>query len=175
MSASRSSESGREEHGSRRRRARSAARAPPRIERSAGGVVFRVAQEELRVLLIRDPYGKWGLPKGHIESGEEETEAALREVREETGLEHLLLGPAVSTIDWYFRTRNELIHKFCTFYLMHSPRGEAAPELDEGITQCVWVPLEEAVETVEYANTRGVVRSAGRMINEGEWEGPFEL
>src|SRR5690606_37487395 len=65
----------------------------PVEERSAGGIVFRARDGVPHVLLIRDPYRNWGLPKGHLENGEDEAAAALREVREETGLEHLELGP----------------------------------------------------------------------------------
>ena len=57
-----------------------------RIEHSSGGVVARRVDGSVHLLLIRDPYGKWGLPKGHVENGESSFEAALREVREETGL-----------------------------------------------------------------------------------------
>ena len=66
----------------------------------------------MHLLLIRDPYGKWGLPKGHVENGESSREAALREVREETGLTHLDPGPSLGSIDWYFRLKGDLVHKF---------------------------------------------------------------
>ena len=53
------------------------------VERSAGGVVVRVLEGGPHFLLIRDPYRRWGLPKGHLEEGEANEAAALREVREE--------------------------------------------------------------------------------------------
>ena len=66
-----------------------------RVEKSAGGIVLRWMEAEPNVLLIRDPYGNWGLPKGHLEEGEDARQAAVREVAEETGLDHLELGPEV--------------------------------------------------------------------------------
>lgn len=138
-------------------------------------MVVRRTGEGHRVLIIRDPYGQWGLPKGHVEEGEEPPDAAIREVREETGLETVELGPAIDTIDWYFRSDETLIHKYCTFYLMHSPRGEAVPEVEEGITECVWLPLDPAVERVSYADTREVVREAVRMVRDGSGDHGLDL
>ena len=57
-----------------------------KVEASAGGVVVRYLAGVPHVLVIRDPYKKWGLPKGHSEDGEALWETALREVSEETGL-----------------------------------------------------------------------------------------
>ena len=57
-----------------------------RLETSAGGVVYRRSDGGPLVLLIRDSYENWGFPKGHIEQGEVPEVAAVREVREETGL-----------------------------------------------------------------------------------------
>jgi ADP-ribose pyrophosphatase YjhB (NUDIX family) len=123
-------------------------------------VVVRHIDEVAHVLVIRDPYRNWGLPKGHLENGEGPGEAAVREVAEETGLEDLVLGPELATIDWYFRAGGRLVHKFCVFYLMSSDEGQPTPELDEGITECVWVPLSEAESHITYDNAREVVRLA---------------
>jgi 8-oxo-dGTP pyrophosphatase MutT (NUDIX family) len=126
-------------------------------------VVLRRIRGTIYVLLIRDPYGNWGLPKGHLEGGESSQEAGLREVEEETGLRDLELGPRLRTIDWYFRLKGKLIHKHCTFFLMASESGEPVPEEAEGITECRWIPLLEAVEIVAYENAREVVRDAARV------------
>jgi len=133
-------------------------------ERSAGGVVVRVVDGTSRILLIRDPYGKWGLPKGHLEEGEGTEEAAIREVNEETGLTDLALGADLGEIDWTFRRERKVVHKFCRFYLMTSESGEARPELSEGITECRWLSLDDAVQTVAYENARAILERAGREL-----------
>jgi 8-oxo-dGTP pyrophosphatase MutT (NUDIX family) len=143
-------------------RGRSARRT--RIETSSGGVVYRTSQDGPQVLLIRDPYNNWGLPKGHIEGGETPEQAALREVEEETGLRDVELVAQLPTIDWYFRDHGKLVHKFCHFFLVVSTSGDAVPQLDEGITACVWVPLEQAVTQVTYDNAREVIRIAGQRL-----------
>lgn len=144
------------------RRGRHARRA--RIETSSGGVVYRRASSTLDFLLIRDPYDNWGLPKGHIEGGETPAEAALREVEEETGLRELSMVTQLPTIDWFFRDRGKLVHKFCHFFLVESVTGEPAPQLAEGITQCVWRSAYEAIDTVSYSNAREVMRAAARWL-----------
>jgi len=126
-------------------------------------VVLRRIDGRIHALLIKDPYGNWGLPKGHLEGAEGPEEAGLREVCEETGLEDVVLGPRLRTIDWYFRLKGQLIHKHCTFFLMSSEEGDPVPEEAEGISECRWVPLLEAVDAVDYQNAREVVRDAARI------------
>jgi 8-oxo-dGTP pyrophosphatase MutT (NUDIX family) len=138
-----------------------------RIETSAGGVIVRWHDTVPYVLLILDPYKHWGFPKGHLENGETPDAAALREVAEETGLAHLVLGPRLATIDWHFRARGRLIHKFCHFYLIESPHGDTTPQADEGITACRWLPLPEAIEAISYDNAREVLRLAAERLGWG--------
>jgi 8-oxo-dGTP pyrophosphatase MutT (NUDIX family) len=115
-------------------------------------------------LLIKDPYDKWGLPKGHAEAGEALHETALREVSEETGLADLELGPELVTIDWTFRSGGEPVHKFATFFLMFSERGDLVPQRKEGITDAVWVPLEAASDRISYPNATDAVRAAQALL-----------
>lgn len=143
-----------------------------RTERSAGGVVLRRIDGTLHLLIIRDPYKKWGLPKGHLEPGEDARTAALREVREETGLDEIEIGPAVGTIDWYFRHDGYLVHKYCAFFLMTSGEGEPVPEVEEGITEAVWVPLDDVAERISYDNARRIVVEAVELARR-EDRAPF--
>jgi 8-oxo-dGTP pyrophosphatase MutT (NUDIX family) len=148
-------------------------RSRPRVvERSAGGVVVRSRGPDHDVLLILDPYRKWGLPKGHLEDGESSEAAAVREVAEETGLEELTLGPELGEIDWTFRAHGRIVHKYCRFFLMEAFAGRLQPELSEGITECRWLPVDEAIATVAYENARGILKKAAeRLVPAGEGEG----
>lgn len=141
---------------------------PAGVEISAGGVVVRVIGGVHHALVIRDPYQKWGLPKGHAEEGETTEETALREVLEETGLSDLRLGEELVTIDWVFRAKGRRVHKYTTFFLMYSESGDPEPERDEGITACEWVQLDVAHERISYENASEVVKVAQRLLADGE-------
>lgn len=151
------------EAGERRRTDRGRS-ARARIETSAGGVVYRRVEPGLEFLLIRDPYGNWGLPKGHVEEEETLADTARREVEEETGLALLDIEHDLPRIDWYFRQRGRLIHKYCHFFLMRCSGGRVTPATEEGISSCVWLSFDDATRTISYDNAREVLRAAGRML-----------
>ncbi|MBA4072977.1 MAG: hypothetical protein C0497_14255 [Gemmatimonas sp.] len=136
----------------------------PREEVSAGGVVFRRSPDGVRVLLIRDSYRNWGFPKGHLEADESPDAAAVREVREETGLTGLALTGPLEVIDWNFRFRGRLVHKVCHFYLIEAAHGRARPLRREGITACKWFTFDEATSLVSYENARMVLAGARAML-----------
>jgi hypothetical protein len=68
------------------------------------------------------------------------------------------------TIDWYFRDHGKLVHKFCHFFLIECCAGDPRPQLDEGISECIWRGLPDALTTVTYANAREVLRIAGERL-----------
>ncbi len=136
----------------------------PRREVSAGGVVVRRPGPETRFLIIRDSYGHWGLPKGHLESGEPSERAAVREVREETGLASVRVLAPIATIEWEFRFRGRHVHKRCQFFLMESESDETRPQESEGITECRWASASEALDLIGYENARHVLRQAEAIL-----------
>ena len=133
-------------------------------EVSAGGVVYRIDDGRPLYLLIRDSYRNWGFPKGHLEQGEQPEAAALREVAEETGLADLVVRGTLSTIDWHFRFRGKLIHKVCHFFLMETATARTSPQREEGITACKWLPIDEALALISYANAREVLQRAAEVV-----------
>ena len=139
---------------------------PVREEVSAGGIVFRRGPDGVRVLLIRDSYRKWGFPKGHLEAGETPDAAAMREVREETGLAALELQAPVEVIDWQFRFRGKFVHKVCHFFLIEASQGTPRPLRKEGITACRWLGFDEATALVSYENARDVLARARALLGD---------
>ena len=135
-----------------------------RRETSAGGVVFRVVGGQPLFLLIRDGYGNWGFPKGHLERGERAETAALREVMEETGLRALTLVGPISTIEWWFRLHGDLIHKSCQYFLMETEVARTKPQQSEGISDCRWMTGDEARDVIPYENARAVFQQARDLV-----------
>ena len=141
-----------------------------RDEYSAGGVVLRPGQDgEPEVLLIATHEGeRWGLPKGHIEPWETPEEAAVREVREETGVQARVIAP-LETIDYWYRWKaNEgdvLVHKHVTFYLMAYEQGDVR---DHGweVDEARWVPLSQAMSMVMYKDERELLEKAARLAQQ---------
>ncbi len=139
-------------------------RRAPREEVSAGGIVYRRAADGVRFLLIRDSYRNWGFPKGHLEEDESPDDAAVREVREETGLARITLKAPVDVIDWHFRFRGRVVHKVCHFFLIEARGGHPRPLRKEGITACKWFDFEKASALVSYDNARTVLARARALL-----------
>jgi 8-oxo-dGTP pyrophosphatase MutT (NUDIX family) len=142
-------------------------------EFSAGGAVFRklkTKNEKLKTewLLIR-PSGKkrWQLPKGLIDDGESSREAALREVKEEGGVETKVLEK-IDTIKIFFHyhyegASKELIFKTITFYLMeYLKKRKEGPDFE--VERVSWLPFEEARETLTFLSEKKVLEKAKKIL-----------
>jgi 8-oxo-dGTP pyrophosphatase MutT (NUDIX family) len=125
---------------------------------SAGGVVLAEPRPDAPVALVahRSVRGtlQWTLPKGAQEEGETVTQTALREVREETGLEAELIGP-LDTIDYWFVWAPEKTryHKFVHYFLMRAVGGDFA-EHDHEMEEAAWFEPAQARRRMSFANER---------------------
>ena len=95
---------------------------------------------------------RWGLPKGAVGEGETSEAAALREVREETGIEAKIVKP-LDTIEYFFRAGDTLIQKRVDFYLMEYVAGELEPQLSE-VDDVEWVELSAALRRASFESER---------------------
>ena len=125
---------------------------------SAGGVVLAELRPDAPVALVahRSARGslQWTLPKGAQEPGESVGQTALREVREETGLEAALVGP-LDTIDYWFVWAPEQTryHKFVHYFLMRAVGGDFADH-DHEMEDAAWFEPARAREQMSFANER---------------------
>jgi 8-oxo-dGTP pyrophosphatase MutT (NUDIX family) len=134
---------------------------------SAGGVVYRIVDGQIELVLCgRDNPTRWSLAKGTPDPGESIEETALREVREETGLEVQIQEP-IQSIDYWFadRERDVRYHKTVHFYLMVSTGGDT-DQHDPEFDVVRWFPSDEALKTLTYGNETEVLRRALELISE---------
>lgn len=135
---------------------------------SAGGVVFRMQDTSAEIAIVRIvPELRWQLPKGIIDPGETIEEAALREVREESGIDADIIS-TIDTIEYWFvadRGRERVrYHKFVHFFLMSFRAGDVADH-DHEVDEARWVDIETAVSMLEFKSERDVVTKARIMID----------
>jgi 8-oxo-dGTP pyrophosphatase MutT (NUDIX family) len=134
---------------------------------SAGGVVFRQINGRIETVLCgRNNPACWSLAKGTPNEGESLEETALREVREETGLEVHIDAP-IGSIEYSFdnRTGSVRFHKTVLFYLM-VPIGGSTQLHDLEFDVVMWFPIDEALNTLTYANEANVLQQALPLMSE---------
>ena len=108
--------------------------------RAAGGLVFNDANE----LLMIFRRGKWDLPKGKVEAGEDDATAALREVKEETGVSAEVVGERKFFGYHTYGTYGMPMFKETVWFEMRAlPGQQLLPQSEEDIAQAVWVPMAE--------------------------------
>lgn len=130
-----------------------AARRKTRNEHSSGGVVISIRNGAAHVALIATRNKtRWGLPKGAVTTGETSEAAALREVREETGIEARIVR-MLDTIEYFFRAGDTLIQKTVDFYLMDYVAGELEPQLSE-VDDVEWVELVSSLKRASFESER---------------------
>ena len=142
---------------------------------SAGGVVYQRNADHLETVLCgRSQPVRWSLAKGTPDEGETLEQTALREVREETGLEVEINGN-LGSIDYWFASREKAVrfHKTVHFYLM-VPVGGSTEQHDPEFDVVQWFKTEEALKLLAYPNEVNVLQRALTLIAEKEGAGSGE-
>ena len=134
---------------------------------SAGGVAFRrrAGRVEVALISVGEP-ARWQLPKGIIDTHEAADEAALREVREEAGVETKSLGLIERVEYWYYATDGGVrvrFHKYVYFYLLSYTRGDVRSH-DREVREARWVEIGQARGMLAFKSERGIVSKAEEMI-----------
>jgi 8-oxo-dGTP pyrophosphatase MutT (NUDIX family) len=130
------------------------------IELSAGGAVVQGSDVIVIVPVKRDASRRrvLGLPKGHLDQGETDEAAAIREVAEETGVQAELIDK-LGDVEYTYERRGRRRNKRVAFYLFEYRSG-SLEDHDHEIEAALWMPLEKAVEELTYAGEREIVRRA---------------
>ena len=131
-------------------------------EFSAGGVVYRKNEDgKLEILLIR-VRSRWSFPKGNIEKGEPKDQAALREVKEETGVDAEIVS-YLGEVDYWYNSGLTRIHKFVYYYLMKYIGGDIVPQKEE-IDEAKFHPIEEVEKLLSYPTDKKIFERAKKEL-----------
>lgn len=134
-------------------------------EFSAGFVLFR-RKKEIEFLLIRSSeHAYWGFPKGLIDEGEDELEAALRELKEETGINKVQVVEGFRSSNKYFYTqKGTRIFKTVTYFLAEALSDDV--ELSYEHSDYVWADGPKALGLIPYKSLREVLEEAIKFLRE---------
>jgi len=113
------------------------------------------------------PAGLWALPKGNLDPGERPEETAVREAKEETGVDARLVEKLGDVRYVYTRHDGTRIFKIVSFYLLEAGRGrigDIADEMRVEVAEARWLPLDEAPRLLAYGGERQMAeRARGRF------------
>lgn len=131
-------------------------------EKSCGAIIFHKTKQNTKILLVKNNNGRyWSFPKGHIEEGENEQQTAIREIKEETGLD-------VTIFDG-FREISEYcpfgkIRKRVVFFLAQAFTDNVKIQ-EEEIDSYIWVDLQQARKMCTYDNDLRIIEKAETVIH----------
>ena len=129
-------------------------------EFSSGGIVIKSRGSKIRILLIKDPYGKWTWPKGNIDKGETSLDAAKREIREETGLKNIEPLSKIGQTNYFYKRKKRLIYKTVYLYLFKLSGNEKLSIQKREIEDGGWFSEEEALSRIGYKGSKDFLKKA---------------
>ena len=128
---------------------------------SAGAVLYTVLDGERRYVLVREKNGSYGMPKGHVEPGETLAETAIREIREETGVNATLHDHEPVMVDEYPIAGGDVkrVSRFVARYSGQTPMADRTQVLGVLV-----LPIEAALKTLTYGSTREILRKVDKEL-----------
>lgn len=133
-------------------------------ERSAGFIIFRLEKGLRQYLILHYLSGRYDFAQGHLEAGEDNLQAAIRELKEETGIDQIEIIPRFEVqINYSFRRIQALINKTATMFLAKTNQKEVI--VSDEHQGYLWLPFNEAVKKVTYEKERRVLTDADKYLN----------
>ena len=129
-------------------------------EKSCGAVIFN--EDMTKVLLIKHNRGHISFPKGHQENNETDKETALREVKEETGINIEIISEKSFHVS--YSPNKDKNYKDVYYYIGKIIGGKINPQLEE-ISECFWINREEATKLITYDNDKKILLDILKEIN----------
>ena len=130
-------------------------------EISAGAIVYTKENDQIRYLIIKDFHSNYGFPKGHLEKGETLEEAAIREIKEETGID--------ITLDTSFKEELNYVMPNgidkTSVYFLGSYEKQSSKKQEEEVDEILLLPYEEALEIITFDNMKEALIKAHTYLN----------
>ncbi len=131
-----------------------------RREKSAGAVVYNPKIK--KYLLLHYPIGHWDFPKGHVEENEDEIQACLREVKEETGLDIETLFGFRDEIKYYFRDKGELVEKRVAYFIGITENEDVKLSYEHDDYR--WLDYEDSLKYLKFETSKKILREANTFL-----------
>ncbi len=133
------------------------------FEKSCGAIVFRKFHGNCEVVLIKHVNGgHWAFPKGHVEIGETETQTAIREIKEETGVDVIIDSSFREVVSYSPKKDTK---KDVVYFLAKAKNYNLVPQEDE-ISQIKWVEITVAQSLLTYDKDKKLINKAKSIIKE---------
>lgn len=130
---------------------------------SAGGVVYKFEGDNLKVLLISTKNGKvWAFPKGLVEKNENPKDTALREIKEETGVDGKIIDE-VGEVSYWFVLKGDKYFKKVKYFLLEYTGGSLNPDWE--VDKAEWFTPDEAMQKLTYKSDREILKKALEKIS----------
>ena len=131
-------------------------------ERSAGAITYTIADQKRSYMLIQDFHNNYGFPKGHLEENETDEEAAIREIREECGID-IRLDPYFKEELFYIMPNGK--EKISVYFLGSFTDQKAVPQPEE-VQKILFLSYEEAMKILTFNNMKEALRKAESYLNQ---------
>ena len=132
-------------------------------EKSCGAIVFKRHKDGMKYLLLHYGAGHWDFPKGHQEKSEKEEQAALREIKEETGIEDIeFVDDFRETIKYFYKKWEETVYKEVIFFLAETHSEEVT--LSSEHIGYAWLSYEHAFKKLTFNNSKELLRKANQFL-----------
>lgn len=132
-------------------------------EKSCGAIVFKKQKDGIKYLLLHYGAGHWDFPKGRQEKNETEEQAALREIKEETGIEDVEFADGFrEAISYFYKQGGETMFKEVIFFLAQSAADEV--KLSSEHIGYAWLGYENAYKKLTFNNAKELLRKANQFL-----------
>lgn len=135
------------------------------IEACAGAVVWRKENNNYYIALVHDVFGRWTLPKGHLEKGEDLKEGAARKVNEEIGTTHLDMGRKAGEIEYVAHDpETGPVRRAVTYFLARTDEKKLKLKITGGLDDVRWFSLDEWEGITTYDDIKEMLHNAKKIL-----------